>query len=249
MDFKKNAKAFLLDLPLSKMTGHQKFLALAATLSKGKANLETSTSEIRRRWLKSVLGVNYNPAFYDRAQREGWVDSVGQKKGTFCVTEEGLEHLMAMGPDTASGDLKKSGSLIIVNRKATHTFDKFLRQTLTACKSQVLIADSWVDDTIFDTVLDVIPPTSTIKLIYAQARGSFGARAKRFGQQYPKFAAKRYKHLHDRFMITDEVGYILGPSIKDAASNSPALVVVLAQKEKNLLESFFSELWLMAKGT
>lgn len=248
MDFAKNMKAFLRDLPLPKMTGHQKFLAIAALLSKGKTNVEVSTVEIKGHWLKSVLAAEYNPAFYDRAQREGWVDSVAGKKGTLCVTNAGLENLIALVPDITPGDLKKSGSLMIVNRKATHTFDKFLRQTLAASKTQVLIADSWVDETIFDTVLDVIPPTNAIKLIFAQDRGNFDARAKRFGQQYPKFAAKRYKHLHDRFMIVDDIGYVLGPSIKDAASNSPALVIVLPQKEKNLLQSFFNDLWSGAKG-
>jgi hypothetical protein len=247
MDFTKNDKAFLRDLPLPKMTGHQKFLAVAALLSNGKTNVEVSTSQIQTHWLKSVLGAEYNPAFYDRAQREGWVNSVVCKKGTLCVTDAGLENLIALVPDITPGDLKKSGSLMIVNRKATHTFDKFLRQTLAAAKTQVLIADSWVDDTIFDTVLDVIPPSNTIKLIFAQDRGTFEARAKRFSQQYPKFAAKKYKHLHDRFMIVDDVGYVLGPSIKDAASNSPALVITLAQKEKNLLQSFFNDLWAAAK--
>jgi hypothetical protein len=247
MDFTKNDKAFLRDLPLPKMTGHQKFLAVAALLSNGKTNVEVSTSQIQTHWLKSVLGAEYNPAFYDRAQREGWVNSVVSKKGTLCVTDAGLENLIALVPDITPGDLKKSGSLMIVNRKATHTFDKFLRQTLAAAKTQVLIADSWVDDTIFDTVLDVIPPSNTIKLIFAQDRGTFEARAKRFSQQYPKFAAKKYKHLHDRFMIVDDVGYVLGPSIKDAASNSPALVITLAQKEKNLLQSFFNDLWAAAK--
>jgi hypothetical protein len=248
MDFAKNAKAFLLDLPLTKMTGHQKFLAVAALVANGKTEVEVSTSQVKIRWLKSVLGVEYNPAFYDRAQSEGWVNSVASKKGALHVTDSGLENLGALVPDITPGDLKKSGSLVIVNRKATHTFDKFLRQTLAASKTQVLIADSWVDDTIFDTVLDVIPASNKIKLIFAQDRGTFDARAKRFSQQYPNFAAKRYKHLHDRFMIVDDVGYILGPSIKDAASNSPALVVVLAQKEKTLLQSFFNDLWAAAKG-
>ena len=248
MDFTKNAKAFMRDLPVPRMTGHQKFLAVAALLSKGNTNIEVSTIEVKANWLKSVLGTDYNPVFYDRAQREGWVNSLAGKKGTLCVTGAGFENLVALVPDIAPGDLKRSGALMIVNRKATHTFDKFLRQTLAASKTQVLIADSWVDDTIFDTVLDVIPATNTVKLIFAQDCGTFDARAKRFGQQYSKFAAKRYKHLHDRFMVVDEVGYVLGPSIKDAASNSPALVIVLAQKEKNLLQSFFNDLWLSAKA-
>jgi len=58
---------------------------------------------------------------------------------------------------------------------------------------------------------------------------------------------KRYKHLHDRFFVVDDLGYVLGPSIKDAASNSPALVVELAAGEKKLLQSFFNEIWDKAK--
>lgn len=248
MDFTQNPKAFLGNLPLRQMNGPQKFVAVALLLSKGKIDVEVSTADIQKLWGKSVLRVSYNSAFYDRSQKAGWVDPVLGKKGTLRVTQAGLDNLDALAPEISAGDLKKSGSLMIVNRKATHTFDKFLRQTLAASKAQVSIADSWVDETIFDTVLDVIPQTSTIKLIYAQARGSFDARAKRFGEQYAKFAFKRYKHLHDRFMIVDDLGYILGPSIKDAASNSPALVVILGHKERNLLQTFFNDLWADAKS-
>jgi hypothetical protein len=152
-----------------------------------------------------------------------------------------------LAPEFSAAELKKAGSLIIVNRRATHTFDKFLRTTLAAAKNQVLIADSWVDDTIFDTVLDVIPGDCTVKLLYAHARGNFDARAKRFSQQYSKFAAKRYKPLHDRFTVVDGTAYILGPSIKDAATNSPALVVALGSKEKNSLQAFFGGLWSKPK--
>jgi hypothetical protein len=147
----------------------------------------------------------------------------------------------------ALGELKKAGGLIVVNRKATHTFDKYLRKIFAEARSEVLIADAWVDETIFDTVLDVIPKSIPIKLLYAQARGSFAARAARFSTQYSQFAFRRYKPLHDRFVTVDDAGYVLGPSIKDAASNSPALIVVLDSKGKRLLRSFFDELWKKGK--
>ncbi len=190
--------------------------------------------------------MKYNSAYYDRAQGAGWVDPTGAK-GKFRVTEAGLQNLEALAPEFSAGELKKSGSLTIFGRKATHTFDKFLRTTFAAAKTEVLIADSWVDGTIFDTVLDVIPKDCTFRLIYAQARDKFEARAKRFSQQYAKFLHRRYKQLHDRFIIVDDTAYIIGPSIKDAASNSPALVVTLGSKEKNSLHNFFSELWSKAK--
>lgn len=246
MNYSQNLKAFLKRLPLKTMSGHQKFVAIAALQCKGELTADVSAQEVQRQWRKSVLVVHYNSAYYDRAQGAGWVDPTGAK-GVFRLTQAGLENLEALVPEFTAGDLKKSGSLTIFGRKATHTFDKFLRTTLAVAKNQVLIADSWVDGTIFDTVLDVIPKDCAFRLIYAQARDKFEERAKRFSQQYAKFVHKRYKHLHDRFMVVDETAYVLGPSIKDAASNSPALVVTLGQKEKNSLQAFFGELWSKAK--
>lgn len=246
MDFSQNLKAFLRQLPLGKMSGHQKFVAVAGIQGKGDVNTDLTTRDVREGWRKSLLGSKYNPAFYDRAQRAGWVNPTGAK-GTFRLTQAGIENLTALDPGFKSSELTKSGALIIVNRRATHTFDKFLRTTLAAAKSQVLIADSWVDGTIFDTVLDVIPRDCILKLIYSHAQDKFEERAKRFSRQYTKFVCKRYKHLHDRFMVIDETAYILGPSIKDAASNSPALIVILGPKEKNSLQAFFGELWSKAK--
>lgn len=250
MNFEQNLKAFLKAFPLAEMSGQQKFLAVAALKCKGKKGIEVLTSEIKKLWRKTLLQIKYNPAFYDRAQQEGWVDPIPGKKGVFTVTQGGLDHLTALPTledELSAGELKKSGKLIVVNRKATHTFDKYLRRILAEAKAQVLIADSWVDGTVFDSVLDVIPKTVLVKLIYAQSRDNFDQRAKRFSTEFQKFSARRYKHLHDRFIVVDDAGYVLGPSIKDAASNSPALVIELDIKEKKLLQSFFNELWDKAK--
>lgn len=252
MNYSLNLKAFLKDLPLAEMSGHQKFLAVAALQTRGNANVEVPTKKVRAQWRKSVLRIRYNPAFCDRAQQEGWVDPVSGKPGTFVLTQGGLDHLAALPTlksELSAGELKQAGGLIIVNRKATHTFDKFLRKILAEAKTQVLIADSWVDQTVFDNVLDVIPKSIPVKLIYAQAKGSFHQRAGRFSVEYQKFTSRKYKSLHDRFMVVDDKGYVLGPSIKDAALNSPALVVELDAREKRLLQSFFDELWQQAKIT
>ena len=248
MDYDQNLKAFLKGLALKKMSGHQKFLAVAAVQSRGETNVEVAVKEVKKQWKRSLLEVKYNPAFYDRAQQEGWVNPVG--KGKFKVIEAGLDHLGALSlleDDRSAGDLKKSGSLIIVNRKGTHSFDKYLRRILAESRDHVLIADSYVDGTIFDNVLDVIPKTTTVKLVYAHKSGNFDQRAGRFSHEYQKFSARKFKWLHDRFIVVDDAGYILGPSIKDAASRYPALVTVLDSKGKHLLQSFFVELWSKAK--
>lgn len=250
MNYQLNLKAFLKNFPLAKMSGHQKFLGVAALRSQGKANIQVATKDVRAQWRKSIMRIHYNSAFYDRAQQEGWVDPIFEIKGTFKVTQEGFDHLEALPTfdrQLSSGEIKQTGGLIIVNRKATHSFDKFLRGFFAKAKTQVSIADSWVDETVFDNVLDVIPKSISVRLMYAQARGTFDQRARRFATEYQKFAVRRYKHLHDRFIVVDDVACVLGPSIKDAASNSPALVVELDIKEKRLLQSFFDDLWKKGK--
>ena len=251
MDYGLNLKAFLKDLPLSHMTGHQKFLASAALQCHGRTTVCGTTKVIQLNWRKSSLGIRYNPAFYERAQQEGWVDPVSGVKGTFVVTQNGLDHLEALPSiemPSNGGGLKQINRLFIVNRKATHSFDKLLRNIFAESKTQVSIADSWVDETIFDSVLDVIPKSVPVRLLYANVKGSFDQRARRFSIEYGRFAVRRYKPLHDRFIVADESAYVLGPSMKDAASKSPGLVIALDSREKRSLLSHFDELWKLGKA-
>ncbi len=92
MDFTQNLKAFLKKLPLKDMSGHQKFLAVAAVQCGGDTIVEIGTGEVKAGWPKAVLGIKYNPAFYDRAQGAGWVNPTGVK-GRFRITEAGFENL------------------------------------------------------------------------------------------------------------------------------------------------------------
>ena len=251
MNFGLNLKAFLKSFRLAQMSGHEKFLAVAALNCKGKAGAELATRDVQNQWLKSLMGQAYNSAFYERAQHEGWVDSTPDKKATLTVNQPGLDHLAALEKTNgiaAHGDLQKIGRLIVVNRKLTHSFDKYLRKIFAAAKTEVLIADPYMDETIFDTVLDAIPQSVPIRILYTRALGTFPAKAIRFSKQWTQFSTKKYKHLHDRFMVIDQSGYVLGPSIKDAALNSPALVVELDSAEKALLKNFYNELWQRAKS-
>lgn len=246
MDFSLNMKAFLKGLRLSEMSGHQKFVAMASLGSRGKAGLELATSEVRKQWRRSVIGQDYNPVFYERAQQEGWVDRVEGKKGFFTINQSGLDHVLTLeraNGTLAPADLQQAGGLVVINRKATHSFDKYLRKILLAAREYVWVADSYVDGTVFDTVLDAIPQACAVRLLFGRAMDGFAERANRFSRQWPQYFSKRYKHLHDRFVVVDNLGYVFGPSLKDAAANSPALLVALDPIESRLLKSFFQELW------
>ena len=247
MDFSKNIKAFLGTLPIKKLNGQQMFLAVAAYCAKGDKSNEVSVAEVKDNWSKSLFQKKYNPGFYGRAQGEGWVSPVRQ--GSFTVESDGFECLEKMSEsDNRSGMNRCQSGILIFNKRSAHSFDKFLRNIFSGAKSKVFVADSWVDDTIFDNLLDSIPKSLEIKLIYGQKRGVFDSRVSRFKKEYTKFVIKRYADLHDRFMIVDDVGYVIGPSLKDAADKSPSLIVVLESKDSILLDKFFQALWINSKA-
>lgn len=251
MDYSLNLKAFLMKLPRSKMNGAEKFLAVSALIAGGTARTQVLARDVQDRWRRSILQGTYSPSFYSRAQNEGWIDP-SPNPGVFVITQPGLDHLSSLSIQNdadSHGEMRRAGGLVVVNRKGTHTFDKYLRTIFVGAKTEVCVADAWVDQTTFDNALDLVPKSIPFRLIYAEARGTFDQRATRFGTEFSKFRFRRYKPLHDRFMVVDEKGYVLGPSIKDAATQSPAIVIEVGPKEKRLLRSFFDELWEAAKVT
>ncbi len=246
MDFSKNIKAFLSSLPIKDLSGHQMFLAIAAHCAGGNNSTQINTADVQKKWSKSLLKKKYNAVFYSRAQGEDWVNPISQ--GIFVVKNDGLQHLEDLAGYNDKDTISSSnGGLFVFNKTSTHTFDKFLRNIFANTKSRVFIADSWVDGTIFDNVLDSIPKTLDINLIYGQKRGTFDSRVSRFKKEYPRFVVKKYKDLHDRFLVVDNIGCVIGPSLKNAAEKSPALIVVLNKKNSLLLIKFFQALWKNAK--
>lgn len=238
MDFSQNSNAYFTKLPPG-LSGVEKFLAVAIYVSRGAEGIEVATQQIKSLWRKSILKVSYNPAYYNQAQKKGWADPV--RPGVLVITRQGVEHMNDL---VGEGPMPQSPSgLHVFNQKNTHSFDKFLRAALTGAKRRVWLADSYVDETIFDNVLDSVDQSAQIRLLYGRQYNSFLPRAARFKIQYAKYEMKEYKKLHDRFLIIDDRGYIIGPSIKDAADKSPALVVKLGVSDSKTLVKFFESIW------
>lgn len=247
MDFSLPAKPFLKrHFDLSKMSGQEKFLAVGASIATGDTDHVVTTHEVKLNWSKTLLGIGYHSSHYHRAQLEGWVQALG--KGSFLVTERGLAYLGNLSkPALLESGGSGSPKLYIFLPKKTHSFDKFLRTVLSSAVLEVGVADSYVDETIFDNILDSIPEQVKVRLLYGHSTSSsFATRLKRFKIEYTKFEAKSYGQLHDRFIMVDDRGYIIGPSLKNAVENKPALVVELGKTDTKSLRDFFNTLWAQA---
>jgi len=233
---------------LKEMNNEEKFVAVAAFVCKGASSV-IKISDIYKKgiWSKETLGIKFNYKYYYKATEKGWVEPV--KNGSFVITSEGYNHLSNLLGEINSKEVRKTGKLIIFNVKATNTFDMYLKKIFSDAKQRILIADSYISDVLFDDVLRKIPKNIPVKLVYGKIenQSSFGRKYNRYKKEWNKFNIKENILIHDRFLIVDNTGYFLGPSIKDAADKSPCALVALDHSETKLLSDFFKELWKGAK--
>ncbi|OGF28196.1 hypothetical protein A2303_00340 [Candidatus Falkowbacteria bacterium RIFOXYB2_FULL_47_14] len=248
MDFSKNIKTGLSFFPFLKtIKDEEKFTLVAAFIAKGdKSQIKISDVNKRRVWNRELLGgpFSYKRHYYKAISR-GLVEPTG-KTGYFIVSKKGYITLERLADEVYSKEVKRVGELVIFNKKATNTFDIYLKNILKKAKQRVLIVDSYISDVLFDDVLRAIQKDIPTKLLYGKIENpdSFNRKLVRFKTEWVKFNIKNNKDIHDRFIIVDNFGYILGPSIKDAADKSPCILVALNQDETVLLSDFFKELWI-----
>ncbi len=139
--------------------------------------VETKGIDISRQAVQAALktqkgGTNKNAEGYK-------LMDVGRKElKDYSVMNDNVSTTGDLEPDLKQ--IRKSGKLIIFNKKSAHSFDKFLRGLFKQAKKKVLIADSYVNENIIDNHLDCISTDVVIKVLYNEDRGTFIAKAKRF---------------------------------------------------------------------
>ena len=234
MNLPQNITIFLKQFPLKDITGEQVFVAICFYLAGAEKNVEVKTQDIKSKWSKTLIGKTYNPVFAHRAQE--YLNPCG--RGRVCLTDEGIEYIESLIQPTS---LSRTG-LTVFEKGSAHSFDKFLRGILKKATKNVNIADTYVSGNIFDNLLDEIPKTVPIQFLYGNDTGGFISKSMRFAREYD-FQMKESKQFHDRFLIVDGKGYIMGPSLKDAADKKPATLVVLSDHDSGKLAGLFSDLW------
>src|SRR3989344_2371524 len=235
MNLPQNIKTFLKQLPLKNMTGEKVFVAVVFFLATGQKKARINIKDVQKNWSKTLTGKAYNSGFAHRAQ--GHVDSCA--KGKICLTDEGIEYIESL---IQPGVSSKTG-LLIFKKGNAYSFDKFLQGILKKATKNVDIADTWVAGNIFGSLLDEVSKTVPIRFLYSNDAGGFVSKSDKFAREY-NFEKKEIKRFHDRFLLVDGRGYIIGPSLKDAADKKPATVVVLGDTDSIKLADLFLDLWI-----
>jgi hypothetical protein len=92
-----------------------------------------------------------------------------------------------------------------------------IRKIIQLATTEILIVDTYVDETLWQLLTNV-PPTTKIRVMTMQMKGDFTLEGRKFATQHGNtIEVRQTKAYHDRFIIVDS-GRVwhLGASIKDA---------------------------------
>lgn len=233
---------YLKDLANSNPSHAEKLLLVVAQLSNGIVGEHIGLSKVRGAWVKGVFKVVYHPSYVVACNDEDWISR--PSAGVVALTDHGLAHINSLASSGPSDPLVDLTELVVFTPKQTHDFDKYLRAALSSAKNHIRIADSHVDGTIFDNILHVLTAGVRVDLMFNHHDGpSFLAQAKRFKIQHSGFTCAKYPKLHDRYVVIDDIGFVIGPSLKDAAVNSPAVLVKVGSEQSKKLIDLFDNIY------
>lgn len=131
-----------------------------------------------------------------------------------------------------------------------YTSMKVLRETLKKAKGYLRILDPYVEAEVLDALVGV-PKDLPIELLTANTGGDLKSKTterdfKRFAQERGRFEARKKKdmRLHDRYILTNDMCYLVGSSLKDIGRKTTMIVPL--PDLKNQIESLFKNEWAQA---
>lgn len=119
-----------------------------------------------------------------------------------------------------------------------------IRKIVQLVKSEVLIVDSYVDETLWP-LLKNIPSSAKIRILTMKMKGDFALEAKNFaGQHGNAIEIRQTITYHDRFILVDRNQcWHLGASIKDAGTKAFAMSEILSPAICSAIQTDVETTW------
>jgi hypothetical protein len=133
---------------------------------------------------------------------------------------------------------------------AVYDFFKTLGEVVSSAKKSLLIVDPYMDDQIFYAYLSKVNPAVSVRLLVGKHSPSLKiATAKFSAQHHMKLEVRSTKAIHDRLLFVDgEVCWVLGQSIKDAASSKPTYLAPLSPDVASAKLAQYEQVWQQANA-
>lgn len=127
-----------------------------------------------------------------------------------------------------------------------YDFYKDLLDITKSTKSEILVIDAYPSDEILNLYLEKLPENIDIRVLIGtnkhKEKSNFLTVASKFSKKpMVKFEVRENSSVHDRLFFVDNECWVIGSSIKDAATKKPTyLLKILAY---DLFKHIFEDLW------
>jgi hypothetical protein len=131
---------------------------------------------------------------------------------------------------------------------AVYDFLRSLRDILSGATNTLFVVDPYLDGQIFDAYLSTVSPQVAVRLLTHKHGQELKASLEKFvAQGRPNVTIRKSGELHDRLVIVDAVTcWVLGQSIKDAATKAPTYIAPLAADAAELKRAAYEAIWTRA---
>jgi hypothetical protein len=129
---------------------------------------------------------------------------------------------------------------------AVYDFMKALRDVLGAAKASLFIVDPYMDDDVF-VYLDSIAAGVTVRVLTAKQVPVVKAAITKFNSQHKaQVEGRQSNSIHDRVIFADQECWVLGQSIKDAATKKTTYLAPLAPEIAAEKLAYYETIWKSA---
>lgn len=133
-----------------------------------------------------------------------------------------------------------SESQVIINPGDEYKFFTKLNSIISSAEKSILIADTWMDQSIFDHYLDSRKNNVTVRLLIKMNEGKVKHAAEKYKKSYGDIIdVRKSKKFHDRVVfVDDEVCWLIGQSLKDAGTKPTYIVELSPDLVSDKLEAY-----------
>lgn len=135
------------------------------------------------------------------------------------LKDESLE-----GEISILGDFSSNSNERVYQAGEQYDLYKDLKDIVAKATSEVFIVDAFVDDSLYELYIDVIPNFVPVKILTKNPHPKFITVGKILKQKRP-LEIKEHQSIHDRYIFVDGNCWMIGTSIKDAAKTKPTVIM------------------------
>jgi hypothetical protein len=157
----------------------------------------------------------------------------------FGIIQRAIADLELQVPDNTR-TVFKSGEV--------YDFFRALNEVISSAEKSIFIIDPYLDDSVFNHYLTSRKPEVRVRLLLSKNAEQLQAAAEKYNQQFGDVVEiRKTKAVHDRVIFLDEyVCWVLGQSLKDAATAKPTYLAPLAPDVVQAKLQDYEDIWVDA---